>query len=124
LAAIHPSSIVAMLHVADVPKSIAFYQKLGFEVGNTFTPHGETALAWAWLQSGFASLMLARASGTVIAEQQAVLFYIYFKDIEATRAELSSAGLNPGPMEFPFYAPRGVFRLFDPDGYVLQLMHT
>lgn len=113
-----------MLHVAEVQRSIDFYGKLGFEVGNTFTHQGGTALSWAWLQSGFASLMVARASGTVVPEQQAVLFYIYFQDIAETRDKLVSAGLSPGPMEFPFYAPRGVFRLFDPDGYVLQLMQA
>jgi predicted lactoylglutathione lyase len=33
-------SLVPMVHVADVERSIGFYTKLGFEVGNTFTPEG------------------------------------------------------------------------------------
>ena len=56
--------------------------------------------------------------------QQAVLFYLYYDDIAAVRAELAARGLPVGEMKFPFYCPKGEFRLMDPDGYVLMLTHT
>lgn len=112
-------SLVPMAHVQDVPRSIAFYADLGFVVRNTFVPPGQSAAAWAWLDSGQASLMVTRASGPVDAAQQAVLFYLYVTDIAATHARLVALGHAPGPIGHPFYMPAGECRLEDPDGYVL-----
>ena len=116
--------LVPMAFVADVERSIEFYAKLGFEVGNTFTPEDATKTSWAWLVSGGAQLMLAEASQPVIAEQQRVLFYVYTDDVGAARESLIEAGLSPGAITTPFYAPRGEFRLEDRDGYVVMVTHT
>ena len=116
--------LVPMAFVADVERSIAFYRHLGFDVGNTFAPPDATKPSWAWLQSGDAQLMLAVASHPVIADQQAVLFYAYTDDVVAAQASLIEAGLRPGAITTPFYAPRGEFRLMDPDGYVVMVTHT
>ena len=112
-----------MASVADVERSIAFYAHLGFEVGNTFTPQSATKLAWAWLQCGDAQLMLSKASKPV-SEQHSVLFYIYTDNVAAAHESLAAAGLNPGEIKTPFYAPRGEFELADPDGYILIITHT
>lgn len=112
-----------MAHVADVARSIAFYERLGFAVGSRHADPGGT-LVWAWLQSERAHLMLARADEPVVPSQQAVLFYLYAADVEAYRAELVAAGLAAGAISRPFYNPRGEFRLEDPDGYVLMVAHT
>ncbi len=114
-------ALIPMAFVADVPRSLEFYGKLGFLTGNTFTPPGAAAPSWAWLESGYARLMVARATAPVVAAQQAVLFYLYVDDVHATRAELDQLGLQPGPVETPFHAPDGEFRLEDPDGYVLMV---
>jgi catechol 2,3-dioxygenase-like lactoylglutathione lyase family enzyme len=116
--------LVPMAFVADVERSIAFYGYLGFEVHNTSAPPGATKPSWAWLQSGDAQLMLALASEPVVASQQAVLFYVYVDDVATARASLNDAGLGPGSIATPFYAPRGEFRLVDPDGYVVMVTHT
>jgi hypothetical protein len=79
---------------------------------------------WAALERGNAALMLARAREPVVPGQQAVLFYLYYDDIAATHAALSAKGLSVGEMAFPFYCPKGEFRLGDPDGYCLMLTHT
>ncbi len=113
-----------MASVADVERSIAFYAQLGFEVGNTFAEEGATKPAWAWLYSDRAQLMLAAADEPVVADQQKVLFYLYTDDVPAARASLIEAGLSPGEITTPFYAPRGEFQLVDPDGYVLMITHT
>jgi hypothetical protein len=117
-------SLVAMAFVADVPRSIAFYERLGFRVRNTFTQAGTSVLSWAWLDSDRASLMVARASEPVDPERQAVLFYLYVDDVAAAREELTAGGVAAGPIAFPFYAPRGELRIADPDGYVLMVTHT
>lgn len=114
-------SLVAFCHVADVERSIAFYADLGFGVLNTVVPGGTTTPVWAWLESEKASLMVGKASGPVDASQQAVLFYLYFDNIEETRAALVARGHAPGEIKYPFYMPGGECRLEDPDGYVLML---
>ena len=116
--------LVPMVSVADVERSIAFYSQLGFEVGNTFAPEGAEKAVWAWLYSDAAQLMVTAAEEPVVAEQQRVLFYIYTDDVAAAHEELAEAGLNPGTIMTPFYAPRGEFQLVDPDGYVVMVTHT
>jgi predicted enzyme related to lactoylglutathione lyase len=117
-------SLVPLAYVKDVERSIAFYEVLGFEVGGTHTPKGEPGPVWASLERRDARIMLALASDPVVPEAQAVLFYLYFDDIEAEHARLAAAGLGPGDMTHPFYCPKGEFRLTDPDGYCLMLTHT
>jgi catechol 2,3-dioxygenase-like lactoylglutathione lyase family enzyme len=113
-----------MAHVRDLARSIEFYRKLGFEVGNTFVPSGRTDPTWAWLRSDRANLMLAQVGEPVVPEQQAALFYLFCDDVAATRSELKKEGVPVGPIEHPFYAPRGEFRVHDPDGYGLMITHT
>lgn len=117
-------SLVTMVNVADLPRSISFYEKLGLRVANSFAPDGGDAMTWAWLERGSAQIMLARASEPVVPEQQSVLLYVYFDDVAATKAALEAAGIETGAIAYPFYAPRGEFRVTDPDGYVLMVTHT
>ena len=111
-----------MISVADVERSIAFYAHLGFEVENTFACEGETKPSWAWLQSSDAALMLAAESESNAAKHT-VIFYFYAEDVSAARASLLEAGLNPGAIATPFYAPQGEFELVDPDGYIVMVSH-
>ena len=119
-----PRSLVALAHVASVPRSIEFYGKLGFEVRNTFTPPESKEPVWVWLENTNARLMLSQASGPIVPGEQAVLFYLYYDDVAATREVLEGAGVTAGPIQYPFYNPRGEFRVQDPDGYVLMIAHT
>jgi predicted enzyme related to lactoylglutathione lyase len=113
--------LVPLAHVRDIRASIAFYEKLGFEVANQVTPDGEDDPNWVWLQAERAELMLARASAPVVADEQAVLFYTYCDDVAATHSAWAQAGLEVGSIAKPFYNPGGEFRLADPDGYVLYV---
>jgi len=119
-----PLALVPMAYVRSVTASIAFYRRLGFDVGHTNTLAGETEPNWAWLRSHRAQLMLARATAPVVASDQAVLFYVYCGDVEEFRTGLLEAGIEAGPIRHPFYAPRGEFRVTDPDGYVLMVTHA
>ena len=118
------SSLVPMLYVRSVKRSVEFYRKLGFVEGNTHTPEGGEEPVWAWLRSGGAHLMVAEASEPVDPEKQALLLYVYCPDVAAFRSDLIKAGVDAGPIKNPFYAPRGEFRVTDPDGYVLMVTHT
>ena len=114
-------SLVPLLPVHSVPASIAFYEKLGFKEANTF---GEPEPSWASLASeGGAQLMIGQAESAARPSEE-LLLYVYVDDVEAKRNELVSAGIEVGEIARPFYAPRGEFRIVDPDGYVLMITHT
>jgi hypothetical protein len=117
-------SLVPMAFVDSVSRSIAFYAKLGFEVGNTHTADGGEEPVWVWLKCGRAQLMLSKSTEPVDPGAQAVLFYLYASDLAAYRQRLVDAGVDAGPIKKPFWAPNGEFRVTDPDGYVLLVMHT
>jgi hypothetical protein len=112
-----------MAHVQSVPRSQAFYQRLGFDVASTHVPEGLSEPAWAWLRSGVAQLMLARASDPP-GVPQGVLFYVYVNDVAGFRQRLVDGGIAAGSIRYPFYCPRGEFRVTDPDGYVVMIAHT
>lgn len=115
---------VAMIHVASVPRSIAFYAKLGFTVRNTHGPAGDHEPTWAWIHSDHAQLMLTQADEPVDPDTQAVLFYAYCDDVETFRIKLVAAGIDAGPISCPFYNPKGEFCITDPDGYIVMVAHT
>lgn len=124
-------NIVAMLHVASVARAAAFYAQLGLDIANThYEPGGgrddsADEPVWAWLRSRHgASLMLARADGHIEPAAQAVLFYLYCDDVATMHAALAAAGVTVGTIGYPFYCPKGEFRLTDLDGYTCMVTHT
>ena len=104
-------AVIPYAHVADVGRSVAFYERLGLEVVGTHEPDG--VLAWAQLANGDARIMLALADGPIEADRQAVLFYCWTDDVQAVADEF---GVR---VAHPFYMPGGEVRLTDPDGYVV-----
>ncbi|MGN7919260.1 MULTISPECIES: VOC family protein [Lysobacter] len=116
---------VPMLHVAQVPRAVAFYATFGFAIGNAhYEPSCGDDPVWVSLQSpGGAELMLVLADGPVDDTVQAVLFYVYCDDVAAMRERVLAAGIDAGAMAYPFYRPKGEFRVRDPDGYVLMVTH-
>jgi|SRR5918992_6053574 catechol 2,3-dioxygenase-like lactoylglutathione lyase family enzyme len=115
--------LVPMAEVQNVTRSIAFYAKLGFEVGNTFVPPGAAEPSWAWLRNGDVDLMVTMGVAPA-STARSVLFYLYCLDVAEARKALEIAGVECGPVQFPFYAPRGEFEVHDPDGYSLMVTHT
>ena len=114
------TSLIPLAHAADVQRSVEFYQKLGMEVrGNLRTPSGE--LQWVHLACDQADLMFARASEPAIAGQQAVLFYLYSRDLITLREHLVASGVKVSPINYPDYMPKGEIRVDDPDGYCLLI---
>ena len=112
--------LVPLAHVASVPRSVAFYGKLGFDLVNSISsPTDGDEPRWAYLRSGQADLMVERAAGLVVAEKQTMLCYLYTDDVIRFHTALVQAGLSPGEIVFPVHSPVGEFRVLDPDGYVL-----
>ena len=71
-----------------------------------------------------AHLMVARANGPVESGERGVWFYVYCADVAAFRDEVIAAGVEASAISYPFFAPRGEFRVTDPDGHVMMVTHT
>ena len=112
--------LVPYAHVRDVAESVDFYALLGFEPISTLGGRGEDGW-WVYLQAERARLMLAVANEQVVADAQAVLFYLYTDDLRRLRAQVVAGGLDPSPIAYPSHMPGGEMRLHDPDGYVLLI---
>lgn len=130
---------VPMAHVTNVDHSIEFYSRLGFACDSRFSdPDGVST--FAALSSRQANLMVARASGPIRPHEQAILFYMYCRDVHELRRHLLAMGIADGgrppsecspeentrhmhPMPcvfnatYPPYMPEGEVRIHDPDGY-------
>ncbi len=99
------TGLVPMAFVADVQRSIDFYALLGLELRDTFhNPKGQ--LVWAYVKCEGAELMFSLASDPVVPSQQAVLFYLYCKDLVALRDHLMTHGVKAVPSAIPGTCPR------------------
>ncbi len=127
--------LAPFVHVADVERSLAFYEQLGLVRGDTMDDEGRTF--WGSMRNGQAHIMFALAEPLVDADLQGVLFYLYSDDIITLREHLIECGLREvedrsGPVEYeprgvvfpityPVYMPAGELRVHDPDGYCLLI---
>lgn len=117
------AGLTPMAHVADVARSIAWYEKLGFVAQHTWTPEGKP-MQWAHLSNGGAELMLVRSDRPMNPGAQDVLFYLYAEGVAVYRESLIAQQLRPSELSYPPYAKHGEFRIADPDGYCLLVGDT
>src|SRR5690349_7163234 len=96
------TGLIPMAHVADVQRSVNFYELRGLKVRNTLKDADRT-WAWAHVECELAELMLTRADAPVVASQQAVLFYLYSPDLVALREHLLAQGVKASAITYPSY---------------------
>ena len=118
------SALVPMLPVTDVKGTIAFYEQLGFTIGNTHAPDGESDPVWAWLYCGKAHVMINKSDSPVEATHNSAALWLYCQDVAAMHAALKARGVDVGEIDYPFYNPRGEFHVHDPDGYAIFVAHA
>src|SRR4051794_1718934 len=115
-----PYAVVAMIHVADVQRSIDFYGQLGFELGNTFK-NEDGVLCWAWVQRNRAQIMFSLTGRPLNPGAQDAMFYMYVPNVAAYREALLARGVAVGELTYPFWSESGEFRIDDPDGWTWQV---
>lgn len=109
-----------MLHVAEIERSIRFYELLGFATVDTDRC---VPIGWARMHCEGGAIMFLRAEEPVDGRAQAWLLYMYTPDLPALREHLLANGVNPPAIKFPPYMPSGELHLFDPDGYAVLIGH-
>lgn len=115
-------SLVPMLSVADVEKSLAFYQDaLDFEVINRLEEQGR--LQWAFVKSGNTELMFGRCevaqSVLPFTTKENLVLYFYPDDVGALHTSLQAKGYPVSALHVTFYGMKECM-LTDPDGYALS----
>ena len=108
-----------MLHVADVDRSIRFYQLLGFELVDIQGELGH--LGWARLDCQGGALMFLLAEQPIDPSAQAFLLAMYTSDLPALRQHLLANGIAVPPITYPEYMRSGQFTMKDPDGYLVGI---
>lgn len=109
-----------LLHVAEIERSIPFYELLGFTTVDTDRCE---PLGWARLHCEGGAVMFLRADHPVDASAQAVLLYMYTPDLIGLREHLLASGVEAPPIRHPEYMPSGEIKIADPDGYVILVAH-
>jgi len=111
-----------MLHVADIERSIRFYERLGFA---TIDTDRGTPLGWARLHCEGGAIMFLRAEEgeKLDPAAQGVLLCMYTPDLAGRREQLLAAGVKVPPIRHPEYMPSGEVTLRDPDGYCVVVSH-
>ncbi len=110
-----------MLHVADVARSIRFYQLLGFELIDT--EGAPECPGWARMHCEGGAVMFLLAEERVDPSAQGVLLAMYTPDLPALREHLVGNGVQAPAITYPAYMPSGQITLRDPDGYVIGINH-
>ncbi|MGH9774845.1 MAG: VOC family protein [Candidatus Acidiferrales bacterium] len=108
-----------MLHVAEIEKSIQFYELLGFE---TIDTDRCTPIGWARMHCDGGALMFLRAEEPVDPGHP-VMLCMYTPDLAALREQLFASGLKVPPIKYPEYMRSGEMTLHDPDGNIVFVNH-
>jgi len=109
-----------LFHVAEIERSIRFYELLGFTTVDTDRAQ---PLGWARLHCEGGAVMFLRAEESLDASAQAVALYMYTPDLAGLREHLLANGVKVPPIRYPDYMPSGEIILADPDGYVIFVAH-
>jgi hypothetical protein len=109
-----------LMHVAEVERSIRFYELLGFELmdSDRCVPIG-----WARMHCEGGAVMFLRAEEPVDGSKQSVMLVMYTPDLVGLREHLLANGVAVPPIGFPGYAPAGNFAVGDPDDYRVEVLH-
>lgn len=109
-----------MLHVAEIERSIRFYELLGFTTVDTDRC---TPIGWARLHCEGGAVMFLRAEEPLDPRALAVLLYMYTPDLAGLREHLKANGVTVPAVQHPPYMPSGEVCLRDPDGYTVLVAH-
>lgn len=109
-----------MASVADVQRSIHFYELLGLKAKGTLK-NDAGQLVWAHVECESAELMLSRASDPLPPVQRPVRFYLYSPNLVSLREQLLAHNVRVSPITYPNYMPKGEVQVEDPDGYILYI---
>lgn len=108
------------LHVAEIERSIRFYELLGFVTVDTDRC---VPLGWARLHCDGGALMFVRAERPMDPSAQGIMLYMYTPDLIGLREHLLANGVDVPSISYPHYMPSGEINIADPDGFRVAVGH-
>jgi glyoxalase/bleomycin resistance protein/dioxygenase superfamily protein len=109
-----------VLHVAEIERSLRFYELLGFATIDTDRCN---PLGWARMHCDGGAVMFLRAEEPVDASAHSVMLYMYTPDLIGLREQLLASGVKVPAIKYPEYMPSGEICLADPDGNIILVAH-
>ena len=115
-------TVEPLLFTSDIQQSQAFYESLGFETTESWTPDG--VLQWCSLRFGGAGIMLQQADRPVeVSARPDIELFFICEDVDSLYEEFVQRGLHVKTPEISFYRMKQLF-LRDPDGRLLCFEHS
>lgn len=102
--------LIPMQPVKNMPASVAFYEKLGFEIESRNDQWG-----WAMLRCGECRIMLDESIAMHPGIPRIAVLYLYPEDIMAFHRQAQANGLVLPELSTTFYGMTEL-RIEDPDG--------
>jgi len=110
-----------LYHVAEIERSIRFYELLGF---TTIDTDRCTPIGWARMHCEGGAIMFLRAEQTLnTAVVRGMYLAMYTPDLAGLREHLIANGVSAPAIKYPEYMPSGMMEIPDPDGYQLGIHH-
>jgi catechol 2,3-dioxygenase-like lactoylglutathione lyase family enzyme len=107
--------LIPMLPVKSIPRSVEFYEKLGFSVERR-----EDRWGWAMLRFDDCRLMVDQSINRHPSAPRLSVVYLYPKDVVDYHAQVRTRGLEVPDLGVTFYGMKE-FRMHDPDGNQLWI---
>jgi hypothetical protein len=114
-------NLVPSLSVADVARSVRFYEQLDFLADGSVEEGGRVVFASMHGRVQRAARIMFVLSDCAIPPSSGMTLYCWTRDIMTLHERLIAGGLAPGPIHHPEYMVDGEFRMTDPDGYAIAV---
>jgi catechol 2,3-dioxygenase-like lactoylglutathione lyase family enzyme len=114
------TSLLPMLSVSDLKRTMSFYDRLGFHTVNTF---GDPEPSWCMMARDGVKIMFNQPppeelEGLSPRAKDFQIYYFYPDDVTALHAAWKAGGLSVTDLRVTVYGMKE-FELRDPDGYWL-----
>ena len=113
-------TVVPLLWVENIEKSIRFYEEVGFKITETWQP--QEKILWCRVEFYDAALMLQQIDDSEAVRQcgrhNGIQLYFITDDVDVVYRQMQARGIDVSPPKLEFYGMKQVF-VSDPDGRTL-----
>lgn len=113
-------TVVPLLWVKNIEKSIRFFEEIGFKIAEKWQPQNK--IQWCRVEFHDAALMLQQINDSEakqqIGEDNGIQLYFITDDVDVVFHQMRARGIEVSPPKIEFYGMKQVF-LSDPDGRTL-----
>ena len=113
-------TVVPLLWVKNIERSIRFFEEIGFKIAETWQPQDK--IQWCRVEFHNAALMLQQIidSDAIqhVGEDRGIQLYFITDNVDVVYHQIRARGIDVSPPKIEFYGMKQVF-VSDPDGRTL-----